>query len=34
LTAKAHAEEVAIVRQALEKIDAPHWREFLSAWAA
>ena len=34
MTAKAHAEEVAIVRQALEKIDAPHWREFLSAWAA
>jgi hypothetical protein len=32
LTAKAHAEEVEVVRQALAKLDAPHWREFLAAW--
>jgi hypothetical protein len=24
--------EVAMVREALEKIDAPHWKEFLAAW--
>ena len=32
LTAKAHAEEVAVVRNELAKSDAPHWREFLAAW--
>ncbi|MDR1228779.1 MAG: 3'-5' exonuclease [Azoarcus sp.] len=28
------AREVAMVRTTLEKIDAPHWREFLAAWKA
>ncbi|MEW6292434.1 MAG: 3'-5' exonuclease [Pseudomonadota bacterium] len=32
LSARAHAEEVAFVRKELAKSDAPHWREFLSAW--
>lgn len=32
LTAKAHAEEVAFVRNELAKSDAAHWREFLAAW--
>ena len=32
LSAKAHAEEVAVVRSALARIDAQHWREFLAAW--
>ncbi|MDR2881810.1 MAG: 3'-5' exonuclease [Azoarcus sp.] len=26
-------QEVAMVRETLEKIDAPHWKEFLAAWA-
>jgi predicted PolB exonuclease-like 3'-5' exonuclease len=34
LSARAHAEEVAFVRKELAKSDAPHWREFLAAWAA
>ena len=32
LSARAHAEEVALVRKELAKSDAPHWREFLAAW--
>jgi hypothetical protein len=32
LTAKAYAEEVAVVRGELARSDAPHWREFLAAW--
>ncbi|MDR2261268.1 MAG: 3'-5' exonuclease [Azoarcus sp.] len=32
LDAAAWAREVAMVRSTLEKIDAPHWREFLAAW--
>ncbi|MDR0717654.1 MAG: 3'-5' exonuclease, partial [Azoarcus sp.] len=34
LDAAAWAREVAMVRDALGKIDAPHWREFLAAWQA
>jgi predicted PolB exonuclease-like 3'-5' exonuclease len=32
LSANAHDEEVAVVRQHLEALDVPHWREFLAAW--
>jgi predicted PolB exonuclease-like 3'-5' exonuclease len=32
LSARAHAEEVAVVRGELERSDARHWREFLDAW--
>ncbi|HRP97022.1 MAG TPA: 3'-5' exonuclease [Rhodocyclaceae bacterium] len=32
LDASAHAEEVAHVREHLERHDAPHWKEFLAAW--
>ncbi len=34
LSAKAHAAEVEVVRSELGRIDAPHWREFLTAWPA
>jgi len=34
LSAKAHAHEVAFVRNELAKSDAAHWREFLAAWSA
>ena len=32
LDAAAWAAEVAVVREALARIDAPHWREYLTAW--
>ena len=32
LSAAAHAAEVAVVREQLGALDAPHWREFLAAW--
>ena len=32
LDASAYANELAVVRDALTRIDAPHWKEFLSAW--
>jgi predicted PolB exonuclease-like 3'-5' exonuclease len=34
LSATAHAAEVAVVRDHLAALDAPHWREFLAAWAS
>jgi len=34
LDREAWGREVAMVRETLEKIDAPHWREFLAAWKA
>jgi len=34
LSAQAHAEELAFVRNELVKSDAAHWREFLAAWPA
>jgi predicted PolB exonuclease-like 3'-5' exonuclease len=33
LNAAAFDAEIARTREALGKIDAPHWREFLAAWA-
>ncbi len=33
LSATEHAAEVAFVRSQLQLIDAPHWREFIAAWA-
>ncbi|MFN6960838.1 MAG: 3'-5' exonuclease [Rhodocyclaceae bacterium] len=33
ISAADHDREVAVVRDALAKIDAAHWREFLAAWA-
>jgi 3'-5' exonuclease len=32
LTPTAHAAEVAVVRDQLTALDAPHWREFMAAW--
>jgi predicted PolB exonuclease-like 3'-5' exonuclease len=32
LTPAAHEKEVAVVRDHLGALDAPHWREFLAAW--
>jgi predicted PolB exonuclease-like 3'-5' exonuclease len=32
LTPAAHEKEVAVVRDHLAALDAPHWREFLAAW--
>jgi predicted PolB exonuclease-like 3'-5' exonuclease len=32
LTPAAHEKEVAVVRDHLAALDAPHWREFLTAW--
>ena len=32
LTAKAHAAELAVVRDELEKLKQPHWHAFLAAW--
>ena len=32
--AGAYAREMSLVRERLSSIDAPHWREFLSAWDA
>jgi predicted PolB exonuclease-like 3'-5' exonuclease len=32
LDAAAHAAEVAVVREALARIGAPHWEEYLAAW--
>jgi predicted PolB exonuclease-like 3'-5' exonuclease len=32
LSATAHDAEVAVVRDHLTVLDAPHWREFLAAW--
>jgi predicted PolB exonuclease-like 3'-5' exonuclease len=32
LDRKEHAAEMALARASLAKLDAPHWREFLSAW--
>ena len=32
LSAKAHDAEVAVVREQLAALGAPHWREFLAAW--
>lgn len=32
LTAAAHDAEVAVVREQLGALDAPHWREFMAAW--
>jgi len=34
LAAVAHDAEVAVVREQLAALDAPHWREFLAAWPA
>jgi predicted PolB exonuclease-like 3'-5' exonuclease len=34
LSAEQHAKECALLRTALEKLKAPHWREFLSRWSA
>ena len=34
LTEAQHASECALLRAALEKHKAPHWREFLSRWSA
>jgi len=33
LTADAYQAELVLVREHLESIDAPHWREYLAAWA-
>ena len=32
LDASAWAAEVQVVRDALARIDAPHWKQFLEAW--
>jgi predicted PolB exonuclease-like 3'-5' exonuclease len=32
MSVEEHDEEVACVRDALTRIDAAHWREFLAAW--
>ncbi len=32
LSAQAHAAEVAVVRDHLAALDAPHWQEFLATW--
>jgi len=32
LTREAYASEIALVRDSLGGIDAPHWRQFLEAW--
>jgi len=34
LTEAQHAQECALLRAALEKLKAPHWREFLDRWSA
>lgn len=34
LTPAMHDKEVAVVRDHLAALDAPHWREFLAAWTA
>jgi len=33
MSAAEHAAEIAFVRAELGRIDAPHWRQFLAAWA-
>ena len=32
LDAQAWAAEVEVVRDALARLDAPHWQQFLAAW--
>ncbi|NTV10803.1 MAG: 3'-5' exonuclease [Zoogloea sp.] len=32
LDAAAHEAEIAFVRDALDRLDKPHWREYLAAW--
>jgi hypothetical protein len=33
LTPEQHKKECVLLRGALEKLKAPHWREFLDRWS-
>jgi hypothetical protein len=34
ISRQEHDAETGVVRDTLEKLDKPHWREFLAGWSA